>query len=121
MDSESLRRIVDEAGFIFRGRMLPHRAGEGPAIPAEAGETVATQIEEVLRSADALRGLAGQQAVVITKHAATLLQHQALIFFTECISLGQQLLVREIGHIEASAETSRQVAEAVREAEERPL
>jgi hypothetical protein len=121
MDIEELRRFVREAGFIFRGRMLPQRTGEAPAIPAEAGETVATQIEEVLRSTDALRGLAGQEAVVITKHAAALREHKAPIFFTECISLGQQLLVREIGHVEASAETSRQVAEAVREADERPL
>lgn len=121
MEIEELRRVVGEAGFIFRGRALPRRTGEGPAVSAEAGEAVATQIEEVLRSTDVLRGLTGKEAVVLTKHAAALREPHALILFTECISLGQQLLVREIGHVAASAETSWQVAEAVREADQRPL
>jgi hypothetical protein len=121
MDTDTLRRFVDEAGFVFRGRVLAHRSADAPTVPAEAGEVVAAQIEEVLCSTVDMRGLAGQEASVITKHAVELRERHAVVLFTECISLGNHILVREIGHVEAVAENERQIAEALREAEERPL
>jgi hypothetical protein len=121
MDSDVLRRFVDEAGFVFRGRIHPHLSAGSPTVPAEAGETITAHIEHVLRSTEALRGLAGREATVVTRHAAALRDRHAVILFTEVVALGSHLLVREIGHVEASGEASREVAEALREAEERPL
>jgi hypothetical protein len=121
MAANSLNRSVAAAGFVFRARIHEQWTGEAPATPAEAGEVVATRIEEVLRSTPVLRGLAGQDALVVTKDAGTLRQLRSVILFTDCISLGPQLLLREIGHVETSGETSRRVAEAIREADERPL
>jgi hypothetical protein len=121
MDAEELRRFVAASGFVFRGSIHYQWRGEAPTISAEAGEVVATRIEEVLRSTPVLQGLAGQDALVITKHAGALRQLRSPILFTECISLGRQLLLREIGHVETSDETSRQVAAAIREADEGPL
>ena len=121
MDTEELRRLVAAAGFVFRGSVLPHRTGEAPAVPAETGEQVAIRIEDVLRSTDVMRGLAGRDALLVTKHAAALRSVRGPILFTECLSLGQQLLLREIGHVEASDDTYREVAEAIREADEHPL
>jgi hypothetical protein len=121
MDTDTLRRFVDEAGFVFRGRVLAHRSADAPTVPAEAGEVLTAHIEEVLRSTDDLRGLAGREASVVTRHAGALRERHAVVLFTECISLGNQILVREIGHVEAVAENTRQIAEALREAEERPL
>jgi hypothetical protein len=121
MDRDVLRRFVNEAGFVFRGRVHTHRAADAPPFPAEAGEAVTAHIEEVLRSTAVLRGLAGMEAIVVTRHATALTELHDVILFTDCISLGQQILLREIGHVEASSETSHQVAEAVREADERPL
>ncbi len=120
MDTEDIRRLVAGAGFIFRG-VHHHWAGEVPAIPPEAGEIVATRIEHVLRSTAVLRGLAGQDALVITRHAGALRQCHHPILFTEVVSLGQQLLLRELGHVETSEETMRHVAEAINEADERPF
>ena len=121
MDMDALRRFVEQAGFIFRGRVLTHRPVDTPAIPANTGEAVVAEIAEVLRSTEALRGLAGREAIVITRNAVTLRELHSLIIFADCVSLGQQMLLREIGHIEASTEASREVAEALREAVERPL
>ena len=121
MDIEEIRRSVARAGFIFRGSVHHHWAGEVPAIPPEAGEIVATRIEHVLHSTPVLRGLAGQDALVITRHAGELRQRQHPILLTEVVSLGQQLLLREIGHVETSEETTRHMAEAINETDERPF
>jgi hypothetical protein len=121
MDTEALERFVAAAGFIFRGSVEHHRTGEVPLLPADAGEAVTVRIDHVLRSTPVLRGLAGQEALLITKHAGALREAHRPILFTECISLGKQLLLREIGHMEASEDASRQVDEAIHAAEERPL
>jgi len=121
MDTEDFERLVAAAGFIFRGSVEHHWKGEVPTIPTDSGETVAVRIDHVLRSTPVLRSFAGREALVITKHAGALRQSHSPILFTECISLGQQLLLREIGQVEASDDASRQVAEAIHAADERPL
>jgi hypothetical protein len=121
MAANSLSHSVSAAGLIFRARIHEEWMGEVPPTPPESGEVVAARIEEVLRSTPVLRGLAGQDALVITGAAGALRQLRHVILFTDCISLGQQLLVREIGHVETSDETSDQVARAIREEDERPL
>jgi hypothetical protein len=120
MDNEAIKRLVAAAGFLFRGSIEHHPKGEAPAIP-EAGDIVAVRIEHVLRSTPVLRGLAGQEAFVVTRHASELRQSRRPILSTEVVSLGQQILLREIGHVETSDETSDQMAEAIREQDERPL
>lgn len=121
MDAEGIRHLAAVAGFIFRGSVEHNWKGEAPPIPREAGEIVATRIEEVLRSTPVLRGLAGQEALVVSQSAGPLRQLKSPILFTEVVSLGQQLLVRDLGYVEAGYETTRQVLEAIREVEERPL
>ncbi|MGH7069449.1 MAG: hypothetical protein ACREFO_05480 [Acetobacteraceae bacterium] len=121
MDIDALRQLVREAGFIYRGRPRPRYPGEPPPISSGAGERVATEIEQVLRSTDALRDLAGKHAFMLTKEAAALHPTQVFIFFTQVLSLGQQLLVLDVGHVEADHETLQQVEHAIREENERPL
>jgi len=121
MDTEEIKRLVTAAGFVFRGSIEREWQGDAPAVPAETGEIVATRIEQVLRSTQVLRGVAGQSALVISKHAGTLRQLHGVILFAECVSLGRQLLLREIGYVETTTVSSHQVAEAIREADERPL
>lgn len=121
MDSDALRHFVREAGLIFRGRSLPHSPGEPPPVPAGAGEAVQMHIESVLRSTEALSGLAGRQAFVLTKDATALGGADAFILFTQVLSVGQHLLVRELGHAAATEETLSHLGEAIREESERPL
>jgi hypothetical protein len=121
MNTEEIRRSVAAAGFIFRGSIVDDWKGEVPAVPPEAGEIVATRIEEVVRSTPVLRGVAGQDALVVSRHAGALRQLERPILFTEVVSLGPQFLLRDLGHVEAGGETTRHVADAIREADERPL
>ena len=121
MDNGDIRHLVGVAGFIFRGTIRKHLKDHTSAIPAEGSETVAVRIEQVLRSTPVLRSLAGQDAFVMTSRASALLESRSPILFSECISLGSQLLLREIAHVEASEETTRQVADAIRLENERPL
>src|SRR5262249_52755758 len=108
-------------GFIFRGQPLPRHSGETPSIPPGAGEIVATRIDQVLRSAEALRDLAGKQAFVLTSDAAALRSMHSFTVFTQVLSLGQQLLVRELGRVEATPENLRDLEHEIREEDERPL
>jgi hypothetical protein len=121
MDTEEVKRLVATAGFVFRGSIQREWQGDAPAIPPEAGEIVASRIDQVLRSSQVLRGVAGQSALVISSHAGTLRQLRSVILFTDCVSLGRQLLLREIGYVETGTAASHQVAEAIREADQRPL
>jgi hypothetical protein len=121
MDIDALHHHVRDAGFIFRARPLSELHGKPPQIPEGAGEIVAAQIDQVLRSTDSLRDLAGKRAFIVTKNAAALQTAHTFIFFTQVLSLGQELLVREVGHTEPSAETMRQVEQAIREEDGRPL
>ena len=121
MDIDALHHHVREAGFIFRARPLSQLPGKPPQIPEGAGELIAAQIDQVLRSTNSLRDLAGKQAFVVTRDTATLQPAHAFIFFTQVLSLGQELLVREVAHAETSVETVRQVEQAIREEDERPL
>jgi hypothetical protein len=121
MDTEEAKRLVASAGFVFRASIYREPQGDAPPVPAEAGEIVATRIEQVLRSTPVLRGVAGQNAWVISKHAAALRQLHSAILLTECVSLGRHLLLREIGYLDTGTTSSRQVAEAIREADEQPL
>src|ERR1022692_4190910 len=45
----------------------------------------------------------------------------ALILFTNCVSLGDYVVVRELGHLNASREAEREVMQAVKTANEQPL
>lgn len=121
MDADLLKRLVNEAGFIFRGRVDPQAAPDALSLQADAGETVTVRVEEVLRGMEVMRGLSGTKAIMLTRQATELRELDAAILFTECISLGKQVHLREIGHVDASAETSGQVAEAVHEADLAPL
>jgi hypothetical protein len=121
MDIDALHHHVREGGFIFRARPLSQLPGKPPRIPEGAGEVIAAQIDQVLRSTDSLRDLAGKQAFVVTRDAAALRSAHGFILFTQVLSLGQELLVREIGHVEPSAETMRQIEQAISAEDERPL
>ena len=121
MGTEDIRRLVVAVGFIFRGSVHHHWTGEVPAISPEVGEIMATRIEFVTRSNPVLRGLAEQNALVITRRAGALRPCHHPILFTQVVSLGQQVLLREIGHVETSEETMRQVADAINAAGERPF
>jgi hypothetical protein len=117
--SEELSRLVEEAGFIFRGKVT----GKGkPAIQHSAAqETKTAHIEAILRSTEVLRGLLGTAVTVVGDRAESMDDEGSFLFFTNCIVLADHVVVREVGRIRASGEAEREVAEVLNEAAERPL
>jgi hypothetical protein len=112
-------RFVKEAGFIFRGRLS---SNQKPADhDSTTQQTIAVEIEEVLLSTDVLRGFRGKIATVLREQAASVEGEGSFIFFTNCLVLSDRLVVREVGQIRTSLEADRAVADAIKEAAERPL
>jgi hypothetical protein len=119
MSSAELSRFVEEAGFIFRGKVTRKRTPV--AQDSTAQQSVTAQIEEILLSTNVLRGLLGRSVTVVSEHAASMEDEGSFLFFTNCVLLADHIVVREVGHIRASRDADREVAEVLKEAAERPL
>jgi hypothetical protein len=111
MGAEEVSRIADEAGFVFRGKV----------VEAGAADTVAVEVEEVLRGTDVLRGLVGTAVTVVSDDAAAVSEGDVHVFFTNVVSLGDHVVAREVTRREASDDAVREIAEGVRITAERPV
>jgi len=121
MDSQELLRLVEGAGFIFRGQVIGHPAApQERAVPGAEGQRATVAVGEILRSTEVMKGLAGREVILVGEHPSGVKQG-SYVFFTTCLSLGEHAVLRDLGHWEASAEAVRDTAEAVRTAEEQPL
>jgi hypothetical protein len=118
---EELSRLADEAGFVFRGRILPREGGDAEAGADTERESLVVEVEEVLRGTDVTRGLVGSEVTVVREQGAESAEGETRVFFTDVVSLGDEVVVREIGQRDASPATMRDVAEGVRVASERPV
>jgi hypothetical protein len=120
MSKADLLRQVEEAGFVFRGRVV---AKDAPGAPLAAGEgkAVRVEVEQIVRSSEALRGLVGKQVIVLSGDRSALEEGAAFFFFTRVVALGDHVVVRESGHMKSLPQAVEEVAEAAKRAEERPL
>ncbi|OBQ70113.1 hypothetical protein [Mesorhizobium erdmanii] len=119
-------RRPEEAGFIFQGKAVPDKdrpsPDEGDAQNDAAAEnTIRIHIDEVIHSTAELRGLRGSDAFLITEHKATFEGGEEFVFFTDIVSLGNKLVVRELGHRRATSQSREEISEALRIAAARPL
>lgn len=118
-------RRPEEAGFVFRGRSMPDPDhpdhDDGAERRGDTEKTSRIHIDEVLHSTPELRGLRGRDAFVISDHKAAFENGEEFVFFTDVVSLGDHLVVRELGHRRATSEAREEIAETLRAAVERPL
>jgi len=121
MSEQELLRFVDQAGFIFRGRVLRQGTADPQLMASAAGKIVTVEIEEILHGTDVMRGLSGKEAAVVTDHGAAMEDGGVLVLFTNCLVLGDQVVVREVGHLRSSREVGLQVLQAVKAQAEEPL
>jgi hypothetical protein len=121
MSNDELLRVVDEAGFVFRGTVV-RRGAEVEIGPAAAGKTVTVEVEEVLRGTDVLRDLVGRNVIVVSEDAADIEPAAQHVFLTNVVSLGSPVVAREVGRRwEAARESLSEIAESLRITAERPL
>ncbi len=111
-------RLADEAGFVFKGSIVHRGRAEDEPGAKTPPAAVTVEVEEVLRGTDVMRSLVGAEVTVIGMSGA---EGETHVFFTDVVSVGVEVVVREIEHREASTETVRAVAEGTRIASERPL
>jgi hypothetical protein len=120
MATPEVVQMAEQAGFIFKGRVLreaPEQARRGGY-----GETSLTvEVEGVLRSTEALSHLTGAQVLIIRAGREDIDEGDSLLWFTNVVVLGAQVVLRELGHLKASAGNEREVEQALRAAEERML
>ena len=121
MSADDLLGLVDESGLIFAGAVVVSEAPEADAAPETAPHTFMVKVGEVLRSTDVLRRLAGGAVTVVSEQGPPEEVDTSWVFFTECISLGESVVARELGRWEGTPDSVRDIVEAVREVEERPL
>jgi hypothetical protein len=114
MSADNSQRL-EEAGFIFSGKATPVRDD------ADTAKTIRVRIDEVLHSAPELRGLRGHEAIVIGEIRETSESAEEFIFFTDVVSLGDHLVVRELGRRRATSEARKEISKILRDAAERPL
>jgi hypothetical protein len=119
MNSDQLHALVGRAGFIFRGRVVKHLAS-GAAAGVE-GPAVTVAVDEVLRSTPVLKGLAGRDVTIFGEDAAHMREGARYIFLADCVVLGDHATLRDLGHLEASPDAARDIGEAIRIEDERPL
>jgi len=119
---EGLYRLAEMSGFVFRGKVT--RAGAaGPDAVESRQQTsgVSVRVEEVLRSTEVLRGLAGRDAMLVGDGVDSLEDGGTYIFFTNCAVLSDHAVLRHDGHVRATRETGSEVAAVLTDMAERPL
>jgi hypothetical protein len=119
---EGLFRLAELAGFVFRGKVTrTGAAGPASAQSHQPTPTVTVRVEEVLRSTDVLRGLAGRDVTLVGKDVDSLEDQGAYIFFTDVAALSDHAVLRYIGHVRATRETGHELAAVLTNLAERPL
>ncbi len=121
MSDQELLRLVEGAGFIFQGKLIGHGAPQERAVPGAERQGATVAVGEILRSTDVMKGLAGREVTLIGEHSSDLKEGSSYVFFTTCVAISENAVLRDLGHLEASADALHDTAEAVRIAEDRPL
>jgi hypothetical protein len=121
MSVDELSRLADEAGFVFKGRIVPQERGDAETAADTERETLDVEVEEVLIGTDVTRGLVGSEVTVVRDQGAESAEGDTRVFFTDVVSLGDEVVVREVEQRDASPATMRDVAEGVRIVAERPV
>lgn len=117
MSEQEAGRLAEEAGFVFKGKILRSEPGDAHQRPG----VVTAEVQEVLHGTDVLHGLVGTSVTILTDHPENLSSQEDTILYTNAVSLGDDLVAREVGHQDASDESLRAAREGVRTAAERPL
>lgn len=119
MSIEDLFSLADDSGFVFLGS--PAESTQNLEHGERDERAVVVEVREVLRGTDVIRGLVGRPVTVVSNDPAGIAQADELVLFTTCVSLGDEVLVRELGRRSASQESRREVEEVLTLVAERPL
>jgi hypothetical protein len=115
LSSHDILDLVKRSGFIFRGSPV----ATGVRETGDSALTATIEVTDVLRSTEALRGLSGSLVILVGEEPEA--REPDLVLFTNLVSVGQQVVAREVGHRAASEESLREIAAALEIVAEQPL
>src|SRR2546426_12726674 len=86
MSAEELARLVDESGFVFKGRVVSPQRAETSTETGLAAITV--EVEDVLSGTDILRSLVGTEVTVVQERGPSAGGGDLRAFLTYVVCLG---------------------------------
>jgi hypothetical protein len=119
MSIDPLLSIADDAGFVFVE--APVQAPRNLERDDLDRGFVIVEVREVLRGTDVLQSLVGQHVTVVSEDPDGIAQSDELILFTDCVSLGDPVLARELGRRSASRESRSEVDQVLAIIAGRPI
>ena len=117
MTEAEMLPLIDQAGFIFIGKVLAPRS-KLSFTAISAADAVPVLISEILLSTDVMRGFKDKEVFVVSRNPSALTEGASLVFFTNILVLGDHVVVQEIGNVDAADRATSQIAQL---ANERPL
>ena len=118
MNKADLSHLVDESRFIFVGTVV-RQATPQDRLVTSPDRTVVVRVDDILQSSEVLGGLVGKEVMVVRDRPGPL--EGTLLFFTNGVAYGDNVVVQEVGHQAASPEAIREVNDLVKLASARPL
>lgn len=113
--------LIDNAGFIFFGTVLAEEAIDLLGISKIPERVKTVLVENILLSTDVLMGLLGRKVTVVFEDVAEIKEGSKWCFFTSCVSLGKQAILRVSSLLEDSPETAKDISHLIKIFRERPL
>jgi hypothetical protein len=95
----ALLDLIGQSGFIFRGKVVHRRIPDPPELSIHTEKIRTVEVGDILLSTRVLRSLQGREVTVISEHPLELHKDSEQLFFTNCLSLGDQAIFRELSHI----------------------
>src|SRR4029079_1141666 len=93
MNVAELAPLIDQAGFIFRGRVAARRTNINFTV-VNAIDPVPVIVDEILLSTEVMGGFAGREVFMISDSLAALAEGAELVFFTNILVLADHVFVR---------------------------
>jgi hypothetical protein len=96
-----LEDLVRQANYVFTGTVLKLKPVRGTNLPAGKG-TIAVFVDEVIYERAGLPDLTGKEIIVESNSPKPVKVGQQRAFFTNGGQVGDPIVVREVGHLDAA-------------------
>jgi hypothetical protein len=110
--TEHIARLVGSSSVIVRATVSQLHASNEPTVSANERLIIA-QVDAVLRAGPALGRLAGRAVTIELAPNHGMSVGERAIFFTNGLAYGTQVVLREEGHCEATAQNEKEVSAAI--------
>jgi hypothetical protein len=94
----SVEDLARQSSFAFAGTVRRLNASTVPVVPATES-TVIVRVDEIVQNAGVVTDVLGQDITVELQAAGSVKEGDRVVFFSNVVTYGESISVREIGHI----------------------